>query len=244
MKNKILSVLLFFAVVMYTAAVPITVHAADASAYILGDADGNGRVESIDAAYVQSYCAEMRTGLSDNTLMFADVDQSGTLDVTDATFIQRYIAQMKTPYAVGELVAAYDAPTFVVSNVTAAAGKTTDVAISVKNNPGILGMTLTLSYDADALTLTSAASGSAVSDVLAFTKPGRFTSPCNFTWDGIELSEDQIKDGEILILTFRVSDSAAPGSYPITVSFEDGSIIDNDLKPVYATVVNGSIRVG
>ena len=223
MKNKILSVLLFFAVVMYTAAVPITVHAADASAYILGDADGNGRVESIDAAYVQSYCAEMRTGLSDNTLMFADVDQSGTLDVTDATFIQRYIAQMKTPYAVGELVAAYDAPTFVVSNVTAAAGKTTDVAI---------------------LTLTSAASGSAVSDVLAFTKPGRFTSPCNFTWDGIELSEDQIKDGEILILTFRVSDSAAPGSYPITVSFEDGSIIDNDLKPVYATVVNGSIRVG
>jgi hypothetical protein len=104
-------------------------------------------------------------------------------------------------------------------------------------------MTLTLSYDSNAMTLTNAVSGSAVNDVLAFTKPGRFTNPCNFTWDGIELNDDQIKDGELLVLTFNVSSTAAKRKYPITLSYDEDSIFNAELQPVNFTVVNGSVTV-
>ena len=44
--------------------------------------------------------------------------------------------------------------------------------------------------------------------VLTMTKPGKYTSPCKFTWDGQELSTDDIKDGTILNLKFSIGDSA------------------------------------
>lgn len=133
--------------------------------------------------------------------------------------------------------------TLTVSNETAAAGDEVRVAVSVKDNPGILGMTLSVNYITGALTLMDAESGEAVKDVLTFTKPGKLQNNCRFLWDGMELAEDQIKDGDVLILTFKVSDDAEPGEYPILLTYGQDDIVDRNLAFIDLDVIDGSVTV-
>ena len=133
-----------------------------------------------------------------------------------------------------------NAPMIIVESVSDSPGATVDVAIKVKNNPGILGATLTFTYDKE-LTLVDATAGDAFS-VLTMTKPGKYTSPCKFTWDGQELSTDDIKDGTILNLKFGIGDSAENGNeYKIKVSYDDGDIVGGGLEPIDVNIENGVV---
>ena len=136
----------------------------------------------------------------------------------------------------------YTEPTFIVESVTASAGDTVTVAIDVKNNPGILAMTLALTYDDSALTLTSATNGEALS-ALTMTSSKTLNSGCKFGWDGVEITESDITDGEILVLTFTVSDTALSGVYDIVISYAEGDIYDNDINPLSFEIENGTITV-
>lgn len=133
--------------------------------------------------------------------------------------------------------------TLVVSTETASPGDEVEVAVSVKNNPGILGMTLSVNYVTGALTLTDAKSGDAIKEALTFTKPGTFQNNCKFLWDGMELSDDMIKDGDVLILTFKVNDNAEPGNYPILLSYEQDGIVDRGLSTIDLDIIDGSLTV-
>lgn len=135
-------------------------------------------------------------------------------------------------------------PSIIVSNASAHPGdRDAKIIVQVKNNPGILGMTLSLSYDESALKLLDGSNGEAFKDVLAMTKPGKLEPQCRFVWDGQEISEENIKDGEILILTFEVLDSASPGIYPIVCFSGQSNIVDNSLTPIDVMFQNGSIIV-
>lgn len=128
-----------------------------------------------------------------------------------------------------------------VSNNLSLPGDQIDVDISIKNNPGILGMTLTLQYDSK-LKLISAKSGNAF-EQLAMTKPGIFESGCKFVWDGTEIDEKTIKDGTILTLTFAISDEVKAGEkYIISASSEDA--VDMNLNPVKIVSQSGSLSIG
>lgn len=132
---------------------------------------------------------------------------------------------------------------FIVSNESASPGEEVKVVVSVKDNPGILGMTLSVNYYTDILTLTNAESGEAVKDVLTFTKPGDYQNNCRFLWDGMELSDDQVKDGDVLVLTFKVKDDAEPGDYPILLSYEKDAIVDRNLNVVELKIVDGGVTI-
>lgn len=132
--------------------------------------------------------------------------------------------------------------TITIPDVNGTAGSTVDVEVQIENNPGILGATLTLTFD-EGLSLVSATNGTAFS-ALTMTRPGIFTSPCNLAWDGQELSEADISDGVIVTLQFKIPDDAQAGTkYNITASYEDGAIVNNYLNPVNVTINNGSIEV-
>lgn len=133
--------------------------------------------------------------------------------------------------------------TLSVSSETASAGDEVKVKVSIKDNPGILGMTLSVNYVTGALTLTDAESGEAVKDILTFTKPGKLQNNCRFLWDGMELSEDQIKDGDVLILTFKVNEEAQAGDYPILLTYGQDEIVDRDLAIIDLDVVDGNVTV-
>ena len=134
--------------------------------------------------------------------------------------------------------------TLSVNKASASAGdKNVTVRILVKNNPGILGMRLSVSYDESVLTLTDASNGDAVSSVLTLTKARTLHSGCNFVWDGIEIGAADIKDGAVLELQFQVSDSAAAGKYPITIRYNSDDIVDNDLQSLSPQIQNGYISI-
>lgn len=134
-------------------------------------------------------------------------------------------------------------PEIVVDNVEASPGEEVQMAVSVKNNPGILGMTLTMYYDEEKCTLISAESGAALNDVLDFTPSKTLNSGVRFLWDGIEISDEEVKDGDILLLTFKVSENAEHGICPITVKYFDEDIVANDLSGIYPYVKNGQILI-
>lgn len=133
--------------------------------------------------------------------------------------------------------------TLAVERVVAKAGdKDVTVSVHIKNNPGILGMTLTVSYDEQNLKLINAKNGSAVSEVLTFVPAKFLKSGSSFVWYGTDLNEKQIKDGTVLTLTFEVAEDAK-GMIPIVLTVADGDIIDNRLQTVNMSLQNGSILV-
>jgi uncharacterized repeat protein (TIGR02543 family) len=132
--------------------------------------------------------------------------------------------------------------TITVDSVSALPGSTVEVNVEIKNNPGILGTTLKLSYG-EGLTLTNAVQGEAL-DCLTMTKPGRFTSPCYFAWDGQEISDSQIMDGVILTLTFEVAEDADSSTeLPVSIEYEYGDVADVNLDFVTLDISNGGVTV-
>lgn len=121
--------------------------------------------------------------------------------------------------------------------------KDVKVGLFVENNPGILGMTLTVHFDEGTLSLKSASIGSAMKEALTLTKPKQFKDGCRFSWDGIDVEEHQAYDGCVLMLTFDVAESAQKGSCPISFSYESGDIVNAKLVPVDADVLDATVTV-
>lgn len=136
-------------------------------------------------------------------------------------------------------------PYFSVANVDTKAGaKSVKVAVNINNNPGILGMSFAIKYDESVMKLKDVQEGEATKGVLSFTPGGVLESGCRFIYDGTEINSSQIKDGNIMILTFDVSDRAPKGKHLIEISYgENDSIVDNNLMSLDVQILNGCINV-
>lgn len=128
-----------------------------------------------------------------------------------------------------------------VDKVSAKPGEEVTVAVKVNNNPGILGMTLILDYDKTMFTLLSAKNGEALEGVLDLTTSKNLADEPKFLWDGVEITPENVKDGTILLLTFKVNDNAKEGAYNIALAGE--GIVDNDLNDVNTVIKNGEITI-
>lgn len=127
-------------------------------------------------------------------------------------------------------VHASDRLTLKGDTVTAEPGDTVALTVSLTANPGFVAMNVYYTYDTDRLTLVSAqnqASGLT------------FTHDKTSVWDGLN---NYTKTGALVILNFRVSDTAEAGSYEIKIHFIEA--FNEDLDDVYANTVSGYIQVG
>ena len=70
---------------------------------ILGDADGNGIANVVDATVIQRYLAELDE-MDAVSQKLSDVDADGDVSCIDATWIQRYDLGMNAPDAIGKPV--------------------------------------------------------------------------------------------------------------------------------------------
>ena len=100
MKNKRAFIAAILSAMLVTAGFPVAASAAE-NEVLLGDVDGNGVVNVVDATLVQMIAAEMTT-VSDERMKAADVDGNGDVNVVDATLIQQYAAEIETGYKIGE----------------------------------------------------------------------------------------------------------------------------------------------
>lgn len=134
------------------------------------------------------------------------------------------------------------APTVCVSNVKAAAGEDVVVSVSVKNNPGIVSMTLKVDYDNSMLTLQ----GITDRGVLGTTfHSDDFTTPYYLCWANDGATQNFKVNGKLAQLTFRVNENSENGTvYPISIEYSlDDGIYDKDLNCIDFEVESGSITV-
>ena len=131
------------------------------------------------------------------------------------------------------------APTITVGSLTVDPGQEFTVPVTVSNSPGIISMVLDISWP-DTLSLvevkdTGLYSNGIVGDTSA--------SPCTLSWIMTAASEDDYDNGDIALLTFRVKETAAAGSYGISVGYNAENVFDRNLDNMPFTTVDGQIKV-
>ena len=94
----------------------------------------------------------------------------------------------------------------IVENKHSADNTTVEVDILVKNNPGVAGAKLKISYD-NRLTLIETIKGEAF-DELDYTEPA-IINPCYLNWDSLDNVANN--DGVIATLKFNVQDNIDSG---------------------------------
>ncbi len=125
-----------------------------------------------------------------------------------------------------------------VGNITARSGDEIIVPVSISKNVGITGLQLTFGYNIDALTLTKVTKGTALGN-MEFTEPGDFNEErLVFMWDGQDADSS---NGEILLLNFKVADTAVAGDYQIFVNLEIACDQNFNSVPIYLN--NGTVKI-
>lgn len=139
-------------------------------------------------------------------------------------------------------VADVNHPQIVVESLNTASGTFAELNISLKNNPGIVGMTIDIDFDESVLTLTEVKDGGLLGTNSH--KP-ECQSPYTLSWSNDVSTTDYSENGVIATLKFAVSDTASTGEYPITVSYDydNMDIYNKELEKIKFQTVNGSITV-
>lgn len=122
-------------------------------------------------------------------------------------------------------------------------GTTVSIDLEIRNNPGILGMTLKVEYDESKAILTGVENGTALS-YMTFTTPKALGSGCQLPWDAEEVDAESLEDGVIATLTFQILETVNENtSIDICLSYDAGAIIDENMKPLSITLENGKVQV-
>ena len=133
-------------------------------------------------------------------------------------------------------------PQIIVKEAKGVIGKTVNVTISLKNNPGLASAKLLVEFDTNVLTLVGVKDEGKLG--VQVHKP-EFVSPYLLTWANDTATQNFVYDGVVVTLTFQIKEDAPVGEYPITVSYDydNYDIMDCNMNKVNFAVVNGSVEV-
>ena len=123
-------------------------------------------------------------------------------------------------------------PTATVSSASAAPGETVTLNVALSNNPGINTFSFGFDYDTTRLNLTNVELTSGI--------PGQFTYSKKAVWLN---SSDIATNGNFLVLTFDVLDSAASGDAKVNLTYNAGDIANYDEEDVNFQLVSGKVTV-
>ncbi|MBR4911105.1 MAG: hypothetical protein IKZ47_07305 [Clostridia bacterium] len=131
-----------------------------------------------------------------------------------------------------------NAPQVIIENKKATAGKTVEVKISLKNNPGIASMKLQLAFGND-LTLTNVVFNNEIGG--NFQQPQNYNSPVLLNWyNGLENVNG---DFVFATLTFKVNENATMGEKSITVTYNPEDVYNIAEQNITFAVTGGKINV-
>ena len=117
----------------------------------------------------------------------------------------------------------------VIESATVRVGDTVTLELLLQNNPGVMGLIITLEYDKTVLTLESVENGTLLKDL---------DQGVNLSWSA---DENCVEDGVLCTLTFRVAEDAPTGNYQIRAKFREAS--NEDLEDVAFEIVPGQLEV-
>ena len=127
--------------------------------------------------------------------------------------------------------------TITVDTVVAMAGDVVIVPIRIENNPGMMAITVSITYDSDALVYEKYIRGY-LKDYTVADHPGknliRFVNCEN---------RNRYDNGIMISLQFRVKDSAALGLHPISIEYNLGDFCDYRLIRLTPVIIPGGVKV-
>ena len=116
-------------------------------------------------------------------------------------------------------------------------GSEISIPLTISNNPGICGMTVCITYD-EKLTLSNIVAGDNFKSLI-MTKPGNLTEKSiKILWDGIS---NNTNNGVLAELSFDTP--VIPGTYAVTLSYDQGDIVDEGFNEIEPLVMQGNIVV-
>ena len=134
--------------------------------------------------------------------------------------------------------------TFKVSSTEAAPGEETQVQVSIENNPGLAAVELVVEFD------------TAVLEWIEPAKPTEAQEDYDGMWDvfvrngetGVTVQwfgtgDNYYNDGLFCTLKFKVKDDAPVGESPVTLSFKEETVYNEDEVDVPYTFVPGKVTV-
>lgn len=135
-------------------------------------------------------------------------------------------------------------PAFVVDEVSGNPGDTVTVKVSTRDNPGIVGLRVKVSYDAAVLELKKADAGA-----FSGTTFGPLDkTPFTFSWvDAIH--PNNTTNGAVAVLTFTIKNGAPAGKSAITLSYDAADVFglganNGEFVDVTFATVAGGVTVG
>lgn len=133
-------------------------------------------------------------------------------------------------------------PGITVENITASAGNTVTLAVSLRDNPGIVSMSLNVKFDENVMKLVKIEDTGLLS---GGEHKAALSSPFRLNWANDTLTTDIRENGRIAELTFEISEDAQKGAYPISLEFDpaNGDIYNSALEAVAFLVEDGGITV-
>ena len=131
--------------------------------------------------------------------------------------------------------------TFVVSNASGTPGETVAVAISLRNNPGIIAAALDVHYDTETLKLVGMTDH-------ALLPSGLFSEnyesvPYYVSWNDALGSDNLYTEGELVTLEFLILEQASVGNTEVSVSYQPGNVVNWDLEAVPFRTQAGTITI-
>ena len=139
----------------------------------------------------------------------------------------------------------YTSPTITIENIVVSAdGSEVTFDVCINKNPGIMNMLLSMTVNDDVFGFKTAVKGDTLPSS-TFTKPGSkvTTSPYNFLFDAMEVTDEDKTDGVLFTVTLTVKDSSAIGNYDIIFSYVEGDIVDENFESVDMQIENGIITL-
>lgn len=137
-----------------------------------------------------------------------------------------------------------DGAAITVATVSGKAGQTVEIPVVISKNPGIVGLSFDVSYDADAMTLTEVRDGGILGT--AYHNAEELDkNPYRLSWGSYTATSNITENGTAVTLVFMLNSDVSDGKYPITISYDEiaDAIYDIDFNAVDFATVPGGVTV-
>ena len=139
----------------------------------------------------------------------------------------------------------YTDPTIAIENVVVS-GNYVTFDVSIRNNPGVMNMLLSMNINDDVFGFVGVERGEALPDAYLTASGSQTTnSPYKFLLDAQELNGETANlDGVIFTVTLEIKDADAEGTYDIEFSYVSGDISNGNLEAIEVDIRNNTIVLG
>ncbi|MBQ9963623.1 MAG: hypothetical protein IJP14_00695 [Clostridia bacterium] len=133
-----------------------------------------------------------------------------------------------------------DVATFTLGNVTAHAGKTFTVPITVANNPGMVSFGADVTFDSSRLEFVSLTKKDFTNGELKSVKQNN--GQIHVSWTGAG-NANNTTDGIIALLTFKAADTAPMGDTPIAITCDQKDVYNQANSTLLFATVDGVVSI-